>query len=68
MAEKQSSRSSVKWIVIAVVAVFGVILILQNTQSVPISWLFWTWDASLVVFTAIIAALGLVAGWLIGRR
>lgn len=68
MAEKRSSGSSAKLIAIAVAAVVGVILILQNTQSVPINWLFWTWETSLVVFTIIIAALGFVAGWLIGRR
>lgn len=68
MAEKRSSGSSAKLIAIAVAAVVGVILILQNTQSVPINWLFWTWETSLVVFTIIIAVLGFVAGWLIGRR
>lgn len=41
--------------------------VIQNTQSIEVSWLFLGFSAPLWLLTLILLALGFVIGWFIGR-
>jgi uncharacterized integral membrane protein len=62
---RESSTS--KWIVLAVLAVLIVSFVLQNRDRANVDFLFW--DADLRIWVALLfaAALGFVAGFLVGR-
>jgi uncharacterized integral membrane protein len=59
--------STTKWIVLAVLAVLIVSFILQNRDRANVDFLFW--DADLRIWVALLfaAALGFVAGVILGR-
>jgi uncharacterized integral membrane protein len=59
--------STTKWIVLAVLAVLIVSFVLQNRDRANVDFLFW--DADLRIWVALLfaAALGFVAGLMVGR-
>lgn len=59
--------STTRWIVLAVLAVLIVSFILQNRDRANVDFLFW--DADLRIWVALLfaAALGFVAGVILGR-
>lgn len=66
-APQAGRRLSAKGIGAIVLGVLALVFILQNTDEVPIQFLFWdvragTWLALLITF-----ALGLLVGWLLAR-
>ena len=59
--------STAKWIVLAFLAVLIVAFVLQNRDRANVDFLFW--DADLRIWVALLfaAALGFVAGLMVGR-
>jgi uncharacterized integral membrane protein len=59
--------STTKWVVLAVVAVLIASFVLQNRDRANVDFLFW--DADLRIWVALLfaAALGFVAGVMVGR-
>ena len=57
-----------KHVSIGVLVVLGLVAILQNTQSVQTSFLFWTFALPRAVLLGITLVLGFLAGLLVAHR
>lgn len=51
-----------------VLVVLLVVFVVQNTDSVTMNFLFFSWDSRLWVMLAITAVIGMLIGYLAGRR
>jgi uncharacterized integral membrane protein len=56
-----------KLIVAGIIAILLIIFALQNAEDANISMLFWDVNVPVYVVIAIVALLGFVVGWLLGR-
>ena len=59
--------STIRWIVLAVVAVLILFFVLQNRDEANVDFLFWDADLRLWVALLFATALGFVAGIIVGR-
>lgn len=62
--EKRKSPWTAKRIVMAIVILYGVILVIANRNNVAVNFVFFKTEASLFVVILLAIALGFVAGWL----
>jgi uncharacterized integral membrane protein len=62
--EKRKSPWTAKRIVMAIVILYGVILVIANRNNVAVNFVFFKTEASLFVVLILAIALGFVVGWL----
>jgi uncharacterized integral membrane protein len=62
--EKRKSPWTAKRIVMAIVILYGVILVIANRNNVAVNFVFFKTEASLFVVLLLAIGLGFVAGWL----
>lgn len=58
------TRISWRWVALGVVALYGFLLVVLNTQTVHVEFVFWSTDASLVVVLLLALAIGFLGGFL----
>jgi uncharacterized integral membrane protein len=61
------ARGSGRWIALGVVALITLIFVLQNRDRATVEFLFWDGHIRIWFALAIAAALGAVAGFILGR-
>jgi uncharacterized integral membrane protein len=62
--EKRKSPWTAKRIVMAIVILYGVILVIANRNNVAVNFVFFKTEASLFVVLILAIALGFLVGWL----
>ncbi len=59
---------NLKWFFAVLLGFLMAFVILQNTQVIKLQILFWQLSASRILFLALVFILGLVLGFVLGRR
>lgn len=54
-------------VIIALLVAAAVAFVVQNTNTIDVSWLFFGFSAPLWLLTVILLAVGFVVGWFVGR-
>lgn len=62
----QRARAT-KAVVLATLAVMFMVVVIQNSKAVEVTFLAWTWSVRLIWVFVVAAAAGGVAGFLVGR-
>jgi uncharacterized integral membrane protein len=56
-------NKNTKLVIIAVLLIFGAVIILQNTDPVNFKILFWGFEASLIVLLLLVWLIGIIIGY-----
>lgn len=59
---------NLKWIFGVLLGLLVVLIVIQNTQVIKLQILFWQLSASRILFLALVFVLGLILGFVWGRR
>lgn len=54
-------------VVAAILVAAAVAFIVQNTNTIEVTWLFFGFSAPLWLLTVVLLAVGFVVGWFVGR-
>lgn len=57
----------IRFVLGGLLGVLGLVVVLQNQASVRVDFLFWSVEAPLFFLLSVVLALGLGAGYLLGR-
>jgi len=61
-------ESPIKKILIIILAVLGIVIIIQNAYVVDLSILFWKVSVSQIILLPLLILLGFVIGYFVGKR